>query len=936
MENDEFNASKYFSNYHFNISQCRVDIWNDLKTKAAELTKKTSKDKDFIRLTSEIKSMLSLLAIIEPYWAFPGTINLKSLNTLYSGKSYSAFYHQIVSMVRELVSESYRKKSLDHIAKKGRRSTMREIMSKQYYYEVLFVDNLTKQGELETRAKFDEVRDVNGRFVDELVFACNFQDALIAVLFNHNIQSCVIRYDLPFKSKNNLKILKPFISQISYNHLKDHIETGMGGILGQAIKKLRPEIDLYLVSDHSITSFNDEEVKVFRRIFFRMEDLQEMHLSIKRGIADRFETPFFSAVVDYSQKPTGVFHAMPISRGNSIFKSHWARDLGDFYGRNLFLAETSATTGGLDSLLQPTGPLKKAQQLAAKAFGAQYTFFVTNGTSTSNKIVTQGLVKPDDIVLIDRECHKSHHYSMVLSGAFPIYMDGYALDEFSMFGGVPLSEIKEKLHHLKEAGQLDKVKMLILTNCTFDGIVYNVEKVMEEVLAIKPDMIFLWDEAWFGFAAFSPTYRQRTGMYVAKKLAEKYASEKYRYDYNTWKIDPDDRAMPDPDKVKIRVYSTQSTHKTLSSLRQGSMIHIYDEEFKRKAEESFHEAYMTHISTSANYQILASLDVGRRQIMFEGFELVEKSIEMAMILREKVSTHPLLKKYFDIIALGQLIPKVHRKSGLEYYYDNNEGWIQMNETWEGDEFVLDPTKITLHVGKTGVDGDTFKNRYLMDLFGIQINKTSRNTVLFMTNIGTTKSSVSYLISALINIAKKLESERNSLSRDEKTVYNNSVHGLTKDHPPLPEFSHFHNAFLPIDGSPAGNLRKAYFLAYEEENCEHLHLNECENELYSGRELVSASFVIPYPPGFPVLMPGQVVTKETVNFLNVLDVKEIHGYRADLGLRVFSQEILNPNSTQKTVEKAPVMKVGNGKEERLIKKKEVGKSKAKSTKVTGQE
>ena len=82
--------------------------------------------------------------------------------------------------------------------------------------------------------------------------------------------------------------------------------------------------------------------------------------------------------------------------------------------------------------------------------------------------------------------------------------------------------------------------------------------------------------------------------------------------------------MPDPEKVKIRVYSTQSTHKTLSSFRQGSMIHIYDEEFEKKTEDSFHEAYMTHTSTSANYQILASLDVGRRQVVFEGFELVKK------------------------------------------------------------------------------------------------------------------------------------------------------------------------------------------------------------------------------------------------------------------------------------------------------------------------
>jgi len=925
MGTDEYNASKYFSNYNFNIAQCRVDIWNDLKRKAGVLTKKFAEEEDISNKASEIKSLFSLLTIIEPYWAYPGTANLHKLKQLFKNRSYIAFHKQLNEIVRELVSESYRRRSLDHMAKKGRRSTEREIFYKQYYYEVLFVDNLSKEGELETRNRMEEVRDPNGKFIDELVFANNFQDAIIAVLFNYNIQSCVIRYDLPYLSKNNLNVLKPFISQLKYDYLKDSPESDLGPLLGQIIKELRPEVDLYLVTDHAINSCTDEDLKVFRRIFFRMEDLQEMHLSIKRGIADRFDTPFFSALVDYSQKPTGVFHAMPISRGNSIFKSHWARDLGDFYGRNLFLAETSATTGGLDSLLQPTGPLKKAQQMAARAFGSQDTYFVTNGTSTSNKIVTQGLVKPGDIVLLDRECHKSHHYSMVLSGTFPIYMDGYALNEFSMFGGVPLEEIKNTLLELKENGQLDRVKMMILTNCTFDGIVYNVKKVMEEVLAIKPDMIFLWDEAWFGFAAFSPTFKQRSAMYVAKKLYEKYKSERYKLEYKAWQQSPDQRPMPDPEKVKIRVYSTQSTHKTLSSLRQGSMIHIYDEEFKREAEESFHEAYMTHISTSANYQILASLDVGRRQVMFEGFEMVEKSIEMAMILRERISTHPVLKKYFDVITLGELVPKKYRESSLEVYYDNDEGWIRMDEAWERDEFVLDPTKITLNVGKTGVDGDTFKNRYLMDQFGIQINKTSRNTVLFMTNIGTTKSSVSYLIGVLLKIADQLEAEKLSLSRDETSVHKAKVRSLTKDHPPQPDFSSFHKAFKPIAGTEAGNLRKAFFLSYDEDNCEHLHFNECENELYSGKSLVSASFVIPYPPGFPVLMPGQVITKEILNFLKVLDVKEIHGYRTDLGLRVFSEKTLNKHSPKKQPSKEKVVEVAE------TKPKENGASKKSSSK-----
>ena len=113
---------------------------------------------------------------------------------------------------------------------------------------------------------------------------------------------------------------------------------------------------------------------------------------------DRYDTPFFDNLKKYAQRPIGTFHALPIARGKSIFKSDWIRDMGEFYGLNLFLAESSATTGGLDSLLEPTGNIKKAQEMAARAFGADHVFFVTNGTSTSNKMAVQALLAPGDIV----------------------------------------------------------------------------------------------------------------------------------------------------------------------------------------------------------------------------------------------------------------------------------------------------------------------------------------------------------------------------------------------------------------------------------------------------------------------------------------------------------------------------------------------------------
>ncbi|MFZ1750043.1 MAG: aminotransferase class I/II-fold pyridoxal phosphate-dependent enzyme, partial [Saprospiraceae bacterium] len=763
------------------------------------------------------------------------------------------------------------------------------------HFEVMFVDNISLEQEVNLKSSFRNLRTSNDKFTYSIVVQRSFQDAMIALLFNHNLQAVVVRYAPPYQSQLITPFIEPYIQQVLNLDYSTKAEADLGPLIGTLIKQFRPELDAYYVTDTSLGHLKDSTIKGFSRIFYQTEDIQELHLTIMQGIADRYETPFFSALVDYSQKPTGVFHAMPISRGNSVFKSRWINDFGEFYGRNMFLAETSATTGGLDSLLQPTGPIKKAQELASDAYGSQHTYFVTNGTSTANKIVMQALVQPGDVVLIDRDCHKSHHYGLVLSGALPVYLDSYPIEEYSMYGGVPLEHIKSKLLRLKAAGRLNKVKMLLLTNCTFDGIVYNVERVMSEILAIKPDMVFLWDEAWFAFAGFGTNYKQRTAMFTADKLYKKFKGSPYKTQYAEYKEtlrEDDIPIMPDPDLVRIRVYATQSTHKTLSSFRQGSMIHIWDEDFRRKSEETFLEAYMTHTSTSPNYQMLASLDVGRRQVQLEGFELVEKSVEMAMVLRAKIDDNPQLSKYFDILTVGNFIPDKYRQSGLKEYYTKEDGWNRMEDAWANDEFVLDPTKITLHVGRTGVDGDTFKNKYLMDKFNIQINKTSRNTVLFMTNIGTTRGSITYLTNALLRIADELDEEFKSLNTQEIEILNERIHSLTKDVPPLPDFSYFHESFQAVPGVPGGNIRDAYFMAYDEENYEYVPLGSCLSIMKKGKILVASTFVIPYPPGFPVLVPGQVVSEEIINFLTALDVSEIHGYREDLGLRVFNESVLN--------------------------------------------
>lgn len=896
---------------YYSASQLRNDRWTRVKSLAAQLVGASYAHVDKAQLLTDIKELLSSLDAIEAYWAFPGRRGLDELRTLLQREDYHDFTRVLTRMVRALQSGAYRRRLGEFVADADHETEEEHDLAESQderaharpFFEVLIVDELSQAQQDAQCNALREQRQSDDPFVYEPVIVGTFEDALICILFNHNIQSVVVRHDFGFASLNHIEILKRYLRRVGREDLSAMDPENYGPELCRLIGKIRPELDVFMVTDRSVEDIAGRNLGC-ERVFYNQNDFTELHLNILRGVAARYNTPFFNALKAYSKQPTGVFHAMPISRGKSLIRSNWIRDMADFYGMNIFMAETSATSGGLDSLLEPIGPIKVAQELAARAFGAKQTFFATNGTSTCNKIVVQAVVRPGDIVLVDRDCHKSHHYGMVLSGANVVYLDSYPLSEYSMYGAVPLREIKHQLLTLKKAGKLDRVRMLLLTNCTFDGIIYNVERVMQECLAIKPDLVFLWDEAWFGFACFSPTYRQRTAMSTAQTLRERFKDPAYlkRYQAHAAEIaDYSDeqlletKLLADPKKARVRAYATQSTHKTLTALRQGSMIHVHDQDFRGEVEQAFHEAYMTHTSTSPNYQIIASLDVGRRQVELEGFEFVQKQVEAAMSMRKAIDSHPLLRKYFQVLAVSDLIPAKHRETGIESYWDMEAGW---NDNWDAfvkDEFALDASRLTLAVGKAGFDGDTFKNQVLMNKHGIQINKTSRNTVLFMTNIGTTRSSVAYLIEVLVKVAQDLDAQLEDASGMEKKAFERRVKSLTKGYPPLPDFSRFHDHFCPgkAQGTTEGDIRSAFFMAYDEDNCDYFLLGDgsMEAAMDSGRELVSTAFIIPYPPGFPILVPGQVISKEILRFMRALDVKEIHGYRPELGLRVFTDEAL---------------------------------------------
>jgi len=210
------------------------------------------------------------------------------------------------------------------------------------------------------------------------------------------------------------------------------------------------------------------------------------------------------------------------------------------------------------------------------------------------------------------------------------------------------------------------------------------------------------------------------------------------------------------------------------------------------------------------------------------------------------------------------------------------------------EFYLYPTRMTLVCGSAGFDGTQFKG-ILANQYNIQLNKTSRNSVLLQSNINNTRSDIAHLVRVLVEISRKIEDGLRDGGEEAKTAFAARVKSLMEDVPELPNFSRFHDAFRQDAGGRTreGDMRTAFYGAYVEAECEYLPLfsAEVDKRLQEGPELVSANFVIPYPPGFPIIVPGQVLTRDTVDFMRKLDVKEIHGYEAAKGLKLLRADSL---------------------------------------------
>ena len=518
-------------------------------------------------------------------------------------------------------------------------------------------------------------------------------------------------------------------------------------------------------------------------------------------------------------------------------------------------------------------------------------------------MAVQALLAPGDIAIVDRNCHKSHHYGMVLAGAQPIYVEAFPMTEYSMYGAVPLKTIKQALLNAKADGRLDRVKMLDLTNCTFDGHIYNTRRVMEECLAIKPDLIFLWDEAWFGFARFSPFLRRRTAMGAANEIEAWMHDPKSVAAYEKQQAElgknPSDevllktRLIPDPRQIRLRVYQTNSTHKSMSAIRQGSMLSVKDVEF-HTVEQQFKEAVFTHASTSPTSSSSPASTSSRRQMELEGYGLVANAIEIAFAIRKAVNSNPLISKYFRFSARTPWCPAQYRQSGFTDYLAPARTGRRPEEP--GRRRVLprsDPHDAGVrHRGLRrhavqGHPGQRLQHPDQQDIaqlgvVPVQHQQHPQRRRASGEGAGRDRGRGRPRPDAGRRQCEE-DLRRAGQEPDDRCARPAELLALPRQFP-----WRCRHARPTRATSAAASTRPM-----TQRGCEYIRLGdpEIDRRLKAGPDLVSASFVIPYPPGFPIMVPGQVITQETIDFMRKLDVKEIHGYDAKEGLKLVKRRSL---------------------------------------------
>jgi arginine/lysine/ornithine decarboxylase len=572
-----------------------------------------------------------------------------------------------------------------------------------------------------------------------------------------------------------------------------------------------------------------------------------------KSYLDGLAPPFFKALMDYAQDGSYSWHCPGHSGGVAFLKSPVGHMFHQFFGENMLRADVCNSVEELGQLLDHTGPVAQSERNAARIFNADHCFFVTNGTSTSNKMVWHHTVAPGDVVVVDRNCHKSILHSIIMTGAVPVFLTP-TRNHLGIIGPIPESEFEPETIRRKIAANpllagvdASKVKprILTLTQSTYDGVLYNTETIKAKLDGWIDNLHF--DEAWLPHAAFHPFYAQFHAM-------SKHA----------------------PRPKDAVVYATQSTHKLLAGISQASQVLVQDSQRNKLDRHLFNEAYLMHTSTSPQYAIIASCDVAAA--MMEppgGTALVEESIREALDFRRamrKVDKEFGRDWWFKVWGPDKLVAE-----GI----GNRDAWmLGANEKWHGfgdlapGFTLLDPIKSTIvtpgldvtgKFAKTGIPA-SIVTKFLAE-HGVVVEKTGLYSLFVMFTIGITKGRWNTLLTALQQF--KDDYDRNQpmwrilpeFCAAHPTYERMGLRDLCQS---IHEFYAGHDVARLVTDMYLSDLHPAMKPADAFARIAHRDTERVEIEQLEGR--ITTSLLTPYPPGIPLLIPGERFNKKIVDYL----------------------------------------------------------------------
>jgi arginine decarboxylase len=623
----------------------------------------------------------------------------------------------------------------------------------------------------------------------------------------------------------------------------------------EEIRFKNSEIPIYLYGETRTSRHipNDilRELHGFIHMFEDTPEFVARHIIREaKSYLDSLAPPFFRALVNYAQDGSYSWHCPGHSGGVAFLKSPIGQMFHQFFGENMLRADVCNAVEELGQLLDHDGPVGDSERNAARIFNADHCFFVTNGTSTSNKMVWHANVAPGDIVIVDRNCHKSILHAIIMTGANPVFLMP-TRNHLGIIGPIPLDEFKpENIQKKIDANPFIKDKkakprILTITQSTYDGVLYNVETLKETLHGQVETLHF--DEAWLPHATFHDFYKD---MHAIGK----------------------DR----PRSKEAIIYATHSTHKLLAGISQASQIIVQDSETRKLDRHSFNEAYLMHTSTSPQYAIIASCDVAAA--MMEppgGTALVEESILEALDFRRamrKVDKDFGKDWWFKVWG-----PEKLAEEGV----GSREDWVlKANEKWHGfgnlarGFNMLDPIKSTIvtpgldvsgKFAKTGIPA-SIVTKFLAE-HGVIVEKTGLYSFFIMFTIGITKGRWNTLVTALQQF--KDDYDRNqpmwkilpefvaSQPRYERIGLRDlsqQIHDMYKANDIARLTTEMYLSNMVPAMSPADAFAKMSHRAVDR-----VPLDQLE-----GR--ATSVMLTPYPPGIPLLVPGERFNKTIVQYL----------------------------------------------------------------------